>query len=73
MLDDAEVEAIEEGGYTGEEADAFDGAGFSLIEEGTDEEAAGPASLSVRPDNDGAHLGEVWAVDVERSTADELA
>ena len=73
MVDDAEVEVIEEGGDAGEEADALDAAGFGLIEEGVDEEAAGPVSLGVRPDNDGADLGEVRAVDVECSTADELA
>jgi|SRR5271170_4111566 len=73
MVDDAEVEVIEEGGNAGEEADALDAAGFGLIEEGVDEEAAGPVSLDVRPDYDRAHLRKVRSVDVERSTADELA
>ena len=73
MLDDAEVEVLEEGRNAGEEADALDAAGLGLVEEGADEKAAGPASFGVRPDNDGTDLGEVRAVDVECSTADELA
>ena len=69
---DAEVEVLEEGGDAGEEADALDAAGLGLIEEGVNEQAAGSASLGVGMDDDGADLGEVWAVDVERGTADEL-
>jgi len=72
MFDDAEVEVFEEGGDAGEEAHALDVGGFGLIEEGLDEEAASPVSFVVRADDDGADLGEVLAVDVERGTADEL-
>ncbi len=70
---DAEVEVFEEGGDAGEETDAADAAGFGLIEEGADEQAAGSVSLGVGADDDGADLGEVRAVDVERGAADELA
>ena len=64
---------LEEGGDAGEETDALDAAGFGLIEEGADEQAAGSVSLGVGMDNDGADLGEVLAVDVKSGTADELA
>jgi hypothetical protein len=70
---DAEVEVFEEGGNASEEADALDAAGFGLIEEGMDEKAAGAVALGVGPDDDGADLGEVRAVDVEGGAADELA
>ena len=69
---DAEVEVLEESGDAGEETDALDAACLGLIEEGVNEQAAGSASLGVGMDDDGADLGEVWAVDVERGTADEL-
>ena len=72
MLDDAKVKMFEEGGDASEEADALDVGSFGLIEEGLDEEAAGPFSFAVGPDNDGADLCEVLAVDVKRGTADEL-
>ena len=70
---DAEVEVFEEVGDAGEEADALDAAGFGLIEEGADEEAAGSLALGFRADDDGADLGQVLAVDVECRAADELA
>ena len=70
---DAEAEVLEEGWNASEETDALDAAGLGLIEEGVDEETAGSASLGVGMDDDGADLGEVLAVDVERGTADELA
>jgi len=72
MLDDAKVEMFKEGGDASEEADALDVGSFGLIEEGLDEEAAGAFSFAVGPDNDGADLCEVLAVDVKRGTADEL-
>jgi len=72
MVGDAEVEVLEEGGDAGEEADAPDAGGFSLIEEGVNEQAAGAVSLAVGMDDDGANLGEVRAVDVECGTSDEL-
>ena len=64
---------LEEGGDAGEETDALDAAGFGLIEEGVDEQAAGSASLGVGMDDDGTDLGEVLPVDVECSATDELA
>jgi len=73
MFGDVEMEVLEEGGDASEEADAFDAAGLGLIEEGPDEQAAGPASLSVGMDYDGTHLCKVWAVDLERGATDELA
>ena len=72
MFGDAEVEVFEEGWDAGEETDALDGAGFGLIEEGADEQAAGSVSLGVGANDDGADLGEMLAVDVECGTADEL-
>ena len=69
---DAEVEALEETRNTGEETDAPDAGGFSLSEEGVDEQAAGSVSLGFGMDHDGADLGEVWAVDMKRGTTDEL-
>ena len=70
---DAEVEVLEESGDAGEETDALDSAGFGLIEEGVNEQAAGSVSLGFGMDDDGADLGEVLAVDVKSGTADELA
>jgi len=73
MFGDAEVEVLEESGDAGEETDALDAAGFGLIEEGVNEQAAGSVSLGFGMDHDGADLGEVLAVDVKSGTADELA
>ena len=73
MLGDPEVEVFEEGWDAGEEADALDAALLGLTQEGLDEQATSSVSSDVWADDDGAHLGEVWAVDVERGTADELA
>jgi hypothetical protein len=64
---------LEESGDAGEETDALDAAGLGLFEEGADEQAAGPVSLAVGLDDDGADLGKVRAVDVEGGTSDELA
>ncbi len=44
-----------------------------MIEEGADEKAAGSVAFGFRADDDGADLGQVLAVDVECSAADELA
>ena len=60
-------------GIAGEETDALDAAGFGLIEEGVNEQAADSVSLGFGMDHDGADLGEVLAVDVKSGTADELA
>jgi hypothetical protein len=72
MFGSAEVEVLEESRDAGEETDALDAAGFGLVEEGVDEQAAGSVSLGIGTDDDGADLGEVLAVDVEGGTADEL-
>ena len=70
---DAELEALEERGDACEETDALDAAGFGLIEEGVNEQAAGSVSIGVGMDDDGADLCEVRAVDVKSGTTDELA
>jgi hypothetical protein len=72
MLGDTKVKVFEEVGDASEETDALDAFGSGLIKEGADEQAAGSLPLGVRTDSDGADLGEVLAVDVECSTADEL-
>ncbi len=73
MAGDAEVEVIEEVGDASEETDAFDAAGFGLIEEGVDEQAAGSVSFGLGTNGDGTDLGEVRAIDVESGAAEELA
>ena len=73
MLRDLEAEVFEEGWNAGEEADALDAALLRLTQEGLDEEAACSVSCDIWADDDGAHLSEVRAVDMECSTADELA
>jgi hypothetical protein len=73
MFDEAKVEVFEEGRDAGEETDAFDAAGFGLIEDGLDEQTPGSVSFGVGADDDGAEFGKVLAVDVKGSTADELA
>jgi len=72
MLDDAEVKVLEEGGDSGEEANALDSVDCSLIEEGLDEEATASLPLEAWTHDDRADLGEVLAVDVEGCTANEL-
>jgi hypothetical protein len=69
---DAEVEVFEEGWDTSEEADALDASGFGLIEECPYEEATGSLPLRLGIDDDGANLGEVLAIDVERGTTEEI-
>ncbi len=71
-LGGAKVEVFEEVGDAGEEADALDAARLSLTEELVDELATGSASFDIGADDDGADLGEVWAVDVEGCAAEEL-
>ena len=66
---DAEVEVLEEVGDAGEEADALDAACFGLAHEFVDELATGSATFDIGADDDGADLGEVWAIDVESCTA----
>jgi hypothetical protein len=72
MFGDAKIEVLEECRNAGEEADALDSTGFGSIEEGADKQAPGTVSLGLRMNYDGADLGEMRAVDVKRSTADEL-
>ena len=73
MFDDAKVEVIKKCGYASEEADAPDAGGFGLIEKGVDEQTAGAVPFGVGMDGDRTDFGQVLAVDVERSTTDELA
>jgi hypothetical protein len=68
---DAEAEVVEEVGDAGEEADAHDGVLFGLFERGR-MRAAGALALGFGLDDDGADLGEVRAVEVERAAAEEL-
>lgn len=72
MFGDAKIEVLEECRNAGEEADALDSTGFGSIEECADEQAPGTVSLGLRMNDDGTDLGEMRAVDVKRSTADEL-
>ncbi len=69
---DLEVKVLKEGRDAGEETDALDARGFSLVEERLDQEAAGTVAFGVGTDDDGAHLGEAFSVDVEGSAAEEL-
>ncbi len=73
MFDDAKVEVIKKCGYASEEADAPDASGFGLIEKCVDEQTASAVPFGVGMDGDRTDFGEVRAVDVERSTTDELA
>ena len=73
VLSDSEAEVFEEGRDASEEADALDVTLLGLSQERANEEAARSVFCDVWTDDDGAHLGEVWAVDVECCTADELA
>ena len=70
-VDDAEAEVEEEVGDAGEEADGGDVLLFGFFEEGAEETAAGALALGFGFDDDGADLGEVRAVEVERSAAEE--
>jgi hypothetical protein len=72
VFGEVKVEVLEEAGNAGEEADAADAAGFGLVEDGLNEEAAGSVAFDVGANDDGADLGEMRAVDVEGSAADEL-
>ena len=72
MFGDAEVEVFEEGWDASEEADALDASGFGLIEQCTYQKAPGSAPLHLGIDDDGANLGEVLAIDVERGTTNEI-
>jgi hypothetical protein len=72
-LEGAEVEVLEEVGDAGEEADALDATRLDLPQELVDELAAGSASFDIAADDDGANLGEVWAVNVESCATEKLA
>jgi hypothetical protein len=73
MFGDAEVEVFEEFGDAGEEADTPDVAGFRLIKKGADQKTTGSVTFGFGVDSYGEDLGEVLAIDVECSTADEPA
>jgi hypothetical protein len=70
-VDDAEAEVEEEVGDAGEEADGGDLLFFGFGEEGAEEFAAGSLALGFGLDDDGADFGEVRAVEVEGSAAEE--
>jgi hypothetical protein len=72
MFRDAELEVLEEARDAGEETDALDADGFCLAEKGVDEQAACSMSFGVGADDDGADLGQVFSIDVERGAAYEL-
>ena len=63
----------EEVGDAGEEADGGDLLLFGLFEEGAEETAACALAFGFGLDDDGADLGEVGAVEVEGSAAEEDA
>jgi hypothetical protein len=63
----------EEVGDAGEEADGGDGLFFGFFEEGAEETTARALALGFGFDDDGADLGEVRAVEVEGSAAEEDA
>jgi hypothetical protein len=70
-VDDAEAEVEEEVGDAGEEADGGDFLLFCFFEEGTEEAAACALTFGFGLDDDGADLGEVRAVEMEGSAAEE--
>ena len=69
---DVEVEVLEKVGDAGEEADALDAACFGLAHEFVDKLTTGSASFDIGTDDDGADLGEVWAVDMKGCATEEL-
>ena len=71
LLEEAEVE--EEVRDAREEAHAGDTLLFSLVEQCAKNFAACTLALGFRLDDDGAHLGEVRAVEVQRTAAEEDA
>jgi hypothetical protein len=70
-IDDAEAEVEEEVGDAGEEADGGDFLFFGFFEEGAEKAATGALSFGFGFDDDGANLGEVGAVEMEGSAAEE--
>jgi hypothetical protein len=72
-VDYAEAEVEKEIGDAREEADRSDALLFGLFEEGAKETAAGALAFGFGFDHDGADFSEVWAVEVEGSTAEEDA
>jgi hypothetical protein len=72
-VDDAKAEVEEEVGDAGEETDRGDLLLFGFFEEGAKESAAGALTFGFGFDDDGADLGEVGAVEVEGTAADEDA
>ena len=63
----------EEVGDAGEEADGGDLLLFGLFEEGAEQSAAGALAFGFGFDDDGADFGEVGAVEMESSAAEEDA
>ena len=71
-LGDAETEVVEELGDAGEEADAHDLVLGGFVDEGAEERAAGAQAFGIFADDDGADLGQVRAVKMERAAAEKL-
>ena len=70
-VDYAEAEVEEEVGDAGEEADGGDFLLFGLFEESAEETSACALAFGLGLDDDGADLGEVWTVEMERSATEE--
>ena len=71
MAGDAKVKMFEKVRDAGEEAHASDSQLVGLMKKRSNEPAACAMACRSRKNGDGAHFGEVWAVDVERGTTDE--
>jgi hypothetical protein len=70
-LDGIEVEVCKERGKPSKKADAPDTAGFGSMEDCLDEESAGSVSFDIGTNHNGAHLGEVRAINVESRATQE--
>lgn len=68
-----EAQVPEEGRDAGEQADAGDALLARLVEQALDQHAARAAPFVERPDRDGAQLGQMHAVDVQRPAARDAA
>ncbi len=71
-LGDAEAEVLEEAGDAGEEADGHDLVVGGFGDQGFEDGVARAETAGLGLDDDGADLGEVRAVEMQRAAADEL-
>jgi hypothetical protein len=69
---DMEAEVFKESWNTREKTDALDATFLRLIEEGLKEQATCTTSFDLWPDDDRAHLGQMWPIDMKSGTANEL-